>query len=239
MIVILALLTILNEAALWGMMMPMTLSKVMLSMKRILLRLDAHRTNTAIQQNQCWLGGKLTPAMVFKYVMKPEKSKQQKSPPAWTQETYRPLLIKYSICWPIGGGEVPHPLDRGYPLPGWENPVPGWGYPTSGWGGTPSLAEVPTIGTWAGYPPDLAGVPPTDLTMVPPSGPDQGIPLSGPGWGTFPFWPWSGYPYPSPVWTNKQTETITFPHPSDAGGNKSIINFHEIYPHFKVNFSFY
>ena len=40
--------------------------------------------------------------------------------------------------------------------------------------GTPSLARVPLIRTWPGYPhPDLVGVPP------PPSGPDWGTPPCG------------------------------------------------------------
>ena len=44
-------------------------------------------------------------------------SKTQESPPAWTQEAYRPQRIKYSICCPIPGGwggEVP-----------WGTPPPG------------------------------------------------------------------------------------------------------------------
>ena len=31
---------------------------------------------------------------------------------------------------------------------------------------------------------------------------------------------WDGDGVPHWVWTNKQTETVTFPHPSEAGGNK-------------------
>ena len=27
------------------------------------------------------------------------------------------------------------------------------------------------------------------------------------------------------VWTNKQTETITFPHPSDAGGKNTLLSY--------------
>ena len=54
--------------------------------------------------------------------------------------------------------------------------------------------------------PDQAGVPPShhqDLVGVPPA------PPSRPGWGT-----------PSvEIWTDKQTENSTFPHPSDASGN--------------------
>ena len=58
---------------------------------------------------------------------------------------------------------------------------------------------------------------------------------TGPGGGTYLGWgvptlargylPWSGgrylpgYPR---VWTDKQTETITFPYPTDAGGNNNL-----------------
>ena len=31
---------------------------------------------------------------------------------------------------------------------------------------------------------------------------------------------WDGVPPPIKVWTDKQTENSTFPHPSDAGGSK-------------------
>ena len=35
------------------------------------------------------------------------------------------------------------------------------------------------------------------------------------------LWDGNGAPPPS-VWTDRETETITFPHPSDAGGNKCV-----------------
>ena len=75
-------------------------------------------------------------------------------------------------------------------------------------GGTPSQGTPPPVRTWLGYPPG-----------------------KGPGtshWGTLPERTWDQLKYygmkigyPPRVWTDKQTETITFPHPSDAGGNKS------------------
>ena len=85
-------------------------------------------------------------------------------------------------------------LSWGHPISGQGYPISGWGYLISGWG-TPSLAGVSLC-------PDLAGVPP----------------LSWPGWGT-PLLTWPGYPPslsgwgnpPPREWTNKQTETITFP----------------------------
>ena len=35
---------------------------------------------------------------------------------------------------------------------------------------------------------------------------------------------WDGDGVPARVWTDKQAETITFPHPSDAGGNNIVLN---------------
>ena len=111
----------------------------------------------------------------------------------------------------------------------------------TGGGGTPSLTGVPPILTWWGFPIPGWGYPIPDQG-TPSSGPSQHIPPppAGPGWGT----PWEGtwdqslgytpertwdqsryygmeMGYTPPrVRTDKQTETITFPHPSDAGGNK-------------------
>ena len=66
--------------------------------------------------------------------------------------------------------------------------------------------------------PDLEGVPPAQVWMGgTPSG-RMGVPPSGPDGGTSSHW-WMGYP-PVEVWTDTQTVNSTFPHPSDAGGNK-------------------
>ena len=74
---------------------------------------------------------------------------KQESPPAWTQEAYRPPRSKCLLCW-CGGGRVPHPVMGGYP-----NPVMvGVGTPSSHGGGYP----LPTIKTWLGYPPPCRGV---------------------------------------------------------------------------------
>ena len=88
----------------------------------------------------------------------------------------------------------PWPRRGGY-LP-WDNPHP-------------DLArEVPTLA--GGYLP----------WGNPPSRPGQGVPTLARG-------TYCGQPLPSPqgryprVWTDKHTETITFPHPTDAGGNKT------------------
>ena len=133
----------------------------------------------------------------------------QESPPAWTQEAYRPRCIKYSICCPVPGG-VPH---LGYP-PSWpDQGVPHLRYPP-----TLDLAGVPPPiwiwpgsphWTWLGSPPSGPGQGP------PPSGPGQGPPV-GPGWGTPPLnltrVPPSSGPgrgTPSQVLTDKESENIT------------------------------
>ena len=76
--------------------------------------------------------------------------------------------------------------------------------------------------SWLGYasppPPhlDLAGVPPRlDLARVPPPPPI---------WTSLVYSPCLDLArVPSQVWTDKQTETITFPHPPDAGGKNQHI----------------
>ena len=77
---------------------------------------------------------------VVKKLVTEQKITEQESPPAWTQEAYRPRRIKYLLSYPGCGG---------------------------GTGGTPSLARVPPILTWMGggvtpFCSDLArsGVPP-------------------------------------------------------------------------------
>ena len=66
----------------------------------------------------------------------------------------------------------------------------------------------PSPHPWPRYPPQPRCPPPPqlDLARYPPS------PPAGPG----------QVPPPPPLWTDIQTETITFPHPSDAGGNKDL-----------------
>ena len=71
---------------------------------------------------------------------------KQESPPAWTQEAYRPLRGKHMLCYPRWEG--------GY-LPWWGGGVPtlvgggtypgGGGVPTLGWGGTYPRLGVPTL----------------------------------------------------------------------------------------------
>ena len=76
-------------------------------------------------------------------------SHQQESPPAWTQQEYRPPRIKHSICCPI-------PRVGGYPIPDWgHTPIAGWGTPLF-WpynGGYPIPGQGTPIWTWLRYPP--------------------------------------------------------------------------------------
>ena len=64
-----------------------------------------------------------------------ERSISQDSPPAWTQEAYRPLRGKHTLCYPRWGG-------GGY-LPWWGVTYPGGGY-LPWWGGTYPGGGVPT-----------------------------------------------------------------------------------------------
>ena len=156
---------------------------------------------------------------------------KQESPPAWTQEAYRPPCSEYYFCCPTRvpppGGyltRVPPP-GGGYPDPprgGTRTPrgVPGpprggtWpGYPPGGVPdpGPPGGYPDPPGGTWPGYPRGGTRTPRGYLTQVPPGG------VPGPPGGGYltrvPPPPPGGYPDPPspPVWTDKQSETITFP----------------------------
>ena len=116
-----------------------------------------------------------------------KKNMHKKVLPAWTQDVYRPPLIKYSTCCPVLGGGGG---GGGLPLPG-EYPRPELG---GGWEGTPSLPGYPPIRIGWGTPHTVR--------------PGRGTPLQG--WlGTPPpNWTWSGYPHPPRC---GQTENITFP----------------------------
>ena len=101
-------------------------------------------------------------------------------------------------CDPVldwGGGRYPNPvLDRGYPFPG----LGGAGTPSCWWGGTPGMGHTLHLDLGRGYPPTWTW---EEGTPRPPPGPGKGVP-------------------PIEVWTDTQSENITFPHPSDAGGNE-------------------
>ena len=173
---------------------------------------------------------------------------KQESPPARTQEAYRPIRSKCSLCCSvsrIGGGTLSSPGQGGYPIQNWmgEYHIQSWcGVPhpflTEGWGYS-IQSWVEGYGNWVAPCPDLGwGIPRPDLGMRYPS-PDLrwsapphpdlriGYPLSRPGMGYPPSWPGNGVAsplsagqgYPHPPRKYEQTENITFPHPSDAGGN--------------------
>ena len=74
-----------------------------------------------------------------------------------------------------------------------------------GWGGTYLCWGIPTLdrGTYPGW-----GVPTLARGYLPWPGGDTYL-----GWGV----------PPPQVWTNKQAETVTFPHPTEAGGKYPII----------------
>ena len=152
----------------------------------------------------------------------------KKSPPAWTQEAYRPRRIKYYSRWGTPPGQVwwgkylrwgtplsGYPLARsygGYPrwgTPSWSTPWPG---PMGGnQGGVPphqgtpparSDGEAPKVG----YPP--LGYPPVRVPPWP--GLTRGVPKVGyplqsgyhPLSGYPPSWTSQGYPPPPPpAWT--------------------------------------
>ena len=128
---------------------------------------------------------------------------EQESPPAWTQEAYRPPHSKCSLCWGgypsqvwggtpshvQGQGKLPRPRSRGVPHPrsgGVLHPRSG-GYPIPCLWGVPHLRSggylIPCLGggTW--------GTPP------PSSRPGRGTPpTSDLRWGTLPHLDWPGYP---------------------------------------------
>ena len=115
------------------------------------------------------------------------------------QETYRPLCSKYSLC-----------------CPNWVPPsqgTPGQGTPYQG---TPPARVPPSQGTpQPGFPPPSQGTP---LARVPPGWTWQGTPPAGPGrvprqlshgiLGNVAKH--YGIRVPPQVWTDKQSETITF-----------------------------
>ena len=150
---------------------------------------------------------------------------KQESPPAWTQEAYRPPCSKYSFCCPT---RVPPPHQglAWYPPGGGGWWVPRSGFPSSGpgWvppyqdlaggtllgGGTQFRVRVPLCQDLARYPPTPPPPPHLDLTGWYPA---RGKPRSGypPPVGYLPPGPGPGRvpPPPTQVWTDKRSETIT------------------------------
>ena len=124
---------------------------------------------------------------------------EQETPPAWTQEAYRPPCSEYSFCCPnwVSPGRAP-------PVLTWMRGVP-----------TP-LARVPPSWTWQGTPPRcvshgiLGNVAKHYGIWVPP--PPRCLPhgILGNVGKHYGIW------VPSQVWTDWKHY---LPHPSDAGGN--------------------
>ena len=124
-------------------------------------------------------------------------------------------LLSYSgVPYPWSG--VPHPWSGYPPVWTWLGYPPVWtwpGYPSSGsgWG-------TPQEGAWnqsLRYPPERTWDQLKYYEM------EMGTPRKDMG-PVEVLWDGEGV-LPSPVWTNKQTETITFPHPSEAGGKNRYI----------------
>ena len=157
-------------------------------------------------------------------------SLKQESPPAWTQEAYRPPCSEYSFCCPT-----------------WVPPRGGGGYLT---GVPPRVPRSPRGGTWLGYPPGgtWPRYPPGGVPGPPQGGTWPGTPggVPGPPRGcTWPGYPPGGVPdrpppplphgilgnvakhygiwVPPPVdrqidgWTDA-CQNITFPRTTYAGG---------------------
>ena len=110
---------------------------------------------------------------------------QQESPPAWTQEAYRPPCSKYSLCCP---NWVP-------PRPGVPPPVrvpPGQG--------TPPARVPPGQGTPQPWYPPSQGTPPARVPPLVRVPPQPGYP---PSQGTPPGWTWQGTPPAAPWHSGK------------------------------------
>ena len=119
--------------------------------------------------------------------------------------------------WMWGVGATQFSLGGGYPIQSWMGAYPNWGVPH------PVLTGVPLSWSWMGTPPPISrmGYPLSRPRMgYPPSRPGMGYTPPTPGWGT----PCPDLGWGTPPHMCGQTENITFPHPSDAGGNKSPKN---------------
>ena len=141
--------------------------------------------------------------------------------PTWVPPSRVPPFLAQGVpCQGVPYLGTPHPdLAGGYPtwvpLAGYSPSWPGWGVPYLGtpgrvlpiltWQGTPSILTWQST-SQQGNPPSWPGrVPPQlDLAGYPP-----------PGVSPMKFWVMlqsiMGYGYPPQVWTDKQSETITFP----------------------------
>ena len=153
-----------------------------------------------------WLPLILCGTIVAEDICHTNHRQKLESPPAWTQEAYRPLCSKYSLCcpnWvPPGGYPVRYP-PGGYPDP--PGGVPSQVPPRGGVPGPPRGYPVryPRGGTRSGTP---GGVP-----RPPPPG---GGTRSGTPPGGYPVrYPPGGYPDPPspPCGQTNTCENSTFP----------------------------
>ena len=130
--------------------------------------------------------------MRVQYVQSPE----QESPPAWTQEAYRPPRSKYMPCcsswctvplsWPRWWGGVPHSAS----VLTWDE---------DGWGGYPMLV----MGGYHRYPPPCPDLGPGQREY-----PMPGYPLPRPGMEYPPSRPGMGYPPCRPEMGNPTSKVV-------------------------------
>ena len=122
---------------------------------------------------------------------------KQESPPAWTQEAYRPPRNKYMLCCSCWGGTPggrPPCLTLGGHPPAGGVPWAGTPLPRVPWAGAPLVGGeprwVPPL-IWMGYPPTISW---TGYTPPPSAG--RGTPPPSAGWGTTPHHQLDGVPPP-------------------------------------------
>ena len=134
---------------------------------------------------------------------------EQESPPAWTQEAYRPLCSKYSLCCP--NWVPPGGTRGGYRVPPRVPPRGGtWVTPLGGYLGNPPWVPPGGVpGTPPGYPPwGYLGTPPG----YPPGG---GVPGTPPGYP-----PRGGTGYPPRCGQTNKVKLLPSRRTTYAGGKK-------------------
>ena len=166
---------------------------------------NSHNTQTQISF-KFKIGTIFETGNIYKNGIKIKNKVEQESPPAWTQEAYRPPCSKYSLCCPV----LADPPPAGWP-PRWLTPPPS-GWPPRWLTPLPLVADPPGSWTW---PPPLAGPdPPGWLTPPTPS-----------GWPPHPWWltpPVADPPVADPPrgqtdWWTDTCQNITFPSYSVRG----------------------
>ena len=123
---------------------------------------------------------------IFRNVKENDRLRQE-SPPAWTQEAYRPPCSEYSFCCPTW---VPPRGGTRTPPGGVPSQVPPRGGTQTPQGGTQSGTPPGGKGYWSGTPP---GGYPDPLGGTQSGTPPGGYPVRYPPWGGYPDPP-GGYP---------------------------------------------